>query len=181
MLKLQRWKKGNKRRNVFVDRDDKGKLISWHYQKGTKLSLTRARQIYSEYKTLKKVKGERIKKQKEVLTNFRTITRTIPTKAGKDGNLKRKNIAFSKPRGTFHQYVIEGKLNGQTIYVRSHKVGTREAKTSREAKEWAWETFLERISDESGAGYDADEGIKYLDDVTDLREGWVSYESLAKN
>lgn len=181
MLKLQRWKVGDKKRNVFVDRDSKGRLISWHYQKGTKLSLTRARQVYAEYKTLKKANGERIKKRKELLTNFRTITRTIPTHATKEGELKRKKIAFSKPSGTFHQYVIEGKINGQRIYVRSHKVGTREAKTSREAKEWAWETFLERISDESGGGYDADEGIKYLDDVTDLREGWVSYERIKTN
>lgn len=184
-FKVETWNKGTKKVRVFVLRK-KGKLISWSYVKGSKLTKQQAREILNEYGTLKTTKvkkkdektgkvvkeKQRIKKKRTKLTNF---TETVETVKSTIEN-RSKNPLIDKPKGKIVQYVVEGTYNKKTIVARSQKMGSPLAKDASQAKSEAWTSFLERLAKASGIDYDADEGAKIIDDVSNIREGWVRYD-----
>ena len=90
-------------------------------------------------------------------------------------NRNKKPIS-AKPKYKVTQYIVEARYKGKLVVGRSQRVGPDTlSKTAKEAKERAWTNFINRLADAAGFGYDEDEGIKQLDKITNLREGWVYY------
>ena len=117
--------------------------------------------------------------------------------SGRQGTVQHSNFIASgldkigdkpiaKPRGKA-SYFVSGEVvtkRGKRITVAgtSLKKGSVEGliRTSREAKEMAWEVFLRNLSAtlKGNEHYDADEGIKLIERgrVENIREGWVRYQ-----
>lgn len=170
-----------KGKRVFVARDDKGRLISWRRVAGSGLTKDQALQIFRENRTF----YQDIKRDKEYLTNLVEKRVSSPTSI----NQRDKKPILSKPDGITVQYFVSGYYNRHHIVVRSNKItGPAGITTGRQAKQQAWERFLEQLHwyatgmkmTEKGFKkfYDSDEGINYIDQVRNLREGWVYYDKI---
>lgn len=152
----------------WVARSDKNKIITRRRLKGSKLSKQRAIDLFSSNGTFHANRYKKVEKMKNV-TEVSTMKETSL-------NLRYKKPYSSQPKYKVTQYVIEAEYKGKTVAGRSQRVGKDTlSRTAKEAKERAWTNFINRLSEAAGFGYDEDEGIKLIDRVKNLREGWVYY------
>jgi len=160
------------RRYVYVAYDN-GKRTSFRYVKGSDLTLNEAKELYKENKTFKRdVKRTEFKKVVE-------IVKTREVKRSKDGKFDLRGRP-TEPKHIRAQYVVEGyvKKDKKSVCVVARSQSLTDGISKEEAKQKAWESFYEKVSETIyGNGvYDADEGIKHLNKITNLREGWVYYK-----
>jgi len=160
-VKVERWK--NKR--VYVARNEKGQLLSWRKVAGSKIKLSDAKRLFKRQRSFRKdVQVVRLKKVSEV-SELRT------------SSIKKKDSKplFAKPKKDA-QYVVSGYHGKKHIVARSFKIGsTTLVKSSQEAKNDAWSRFLMIVGEETMNLYDEDEGIKNIDKIKNIKEGWVYY------
>lgn len=154
--------------HYFVVRNKKGQIVTKRRQKGSDLTFDEARELYRRNKTFK----ENVKRQRTKLSN---VTEIVTTTQSSIQN--RKKPPIKAPSGNNIQYVVQGRYKGQNISARSQniKAGYALYKTEELAKEKAWENFLKLLAEREGLAYEADEGLKLIDKVTNIREGWVKY------
>lgn len=166
-IKTENWKG----ELYFVARDTNGRILAKQKRKGSNLTRLEAEDIFRKNNTFSKSAI----KQKSTLTNFTEII--VLNKSNL--NQRNKKPMGRRPRGENVLYQVSGMYKGQLITARSQKVGADYSlsKTSKDAKERAWESFLERIAQKGGLDYDADEGIKEISKVSNIREGWVTYNA----
>lgn len=167
MLKRENWKG----KYYFVVRDSKKRIRAKTYVKGwTKQS---AQSYYEDYKTFKKSsKGKPLKLDSDKLTNFTENTLLSNSNIGN----KDSRTIYKRPKGKKVQYVVQGVYKKSLVVARSPFIDGDRVNNAREAKEMAWDNFLKRLSKKAGfVDYDADEGVKVIDDVTNIKEGWVWY------
>ena len=157
-VKREKWG----RRYVYVVRV-KGKLQTWKNVRGSKQKLPTLRRIYKLNKTF----NPQIKLTKEKLTNVTLISKTKTSSID-----ERNKPAITTKPSKKAMYSVEGYINGERIVANSMTDSDIPAKRK---KRDAWESFLERVSQVSGGDYDADEGLKYINQVKNIREGWVYY------
>ncbi|NCC70893.1 hypothetical protein EOM09_04890 [bacterium] len=164
---IEKWTLKGKKIKVFVVRSEKGSLITWRKQAKSGLKKKEAQELYKTNKSFRR------DKQVQKLTNYNEITIL------KDSSLNNRNkkIITPKPytKTKIVQYVVQGYYNKVKITTRSQTIGQKFAKSSNQAKEEAWNNFLKLLSHQNGK-YDEDEGIKMMDKVTNIKEGWVYYE-----
>jgi hypothetical protein len=160
-IKVENWKG----KRVFTARDEKGRLISWRYYKNSGLNKKTASIIFKENKSFNRDKS--IQK----LSNVREIT---ILKSSNINSRQTKKLITPRPDKQA-QYIVQGYYMNKRIIARSQKVGSALSKTSQDAKEYAWNNFLLMLGQEATQNYDADEGIKEIDKVKGLKEGWVYY------
>jgi len=158
-VRVETWKG----KRYFVVRE-KGRIVTYRTYAGSKLTLSQIKEIYKKNNTLR----ENLKKT--VLQHVSEYVDTATTK--KDSYYSTKT---TKPRQNDAQYVVEGYYGTQHIVGRSHKLGTGFAKTKEQAKAEAWNNFLKALSYTLFSESDADEGLKNIDSVSGLREGWIWY------
>lgn len=161
LIKVENW---NKKGRYFVARDANGRFIESRRVKGSKLTKIQATEIYKQNKTF----YESIRK--ELLSKFSEYVNEQPTTIS-----ERTTRPSRRPKGTTVQYVVSGWYKKTKIAARSSAIGTPLIKTARQAKEDAWQRFLALLGEKAGVGYDEDEGIKLIDKVKNLKEGWVYY------
>lgn len=152
----------------WVVRDKKGRFVSKTKVKGSKLrTKTQASERIKEKGTFKR--GIKIKRQ--TLTNFieSTETRKAIEKSWKKPISTRPKKVSDKEAVMYH---VEGTYRGQRIYASSQKFGAKFARDYQQMKDRAWKNFFKRLDQVETGGYDADEGLKILDQVKNLREGW---------
>lgn len=167
-LKRENWNKNRR----WVARDSKGRFVSWTKEK---ISKARAEEIFNSNKTFKKTKtGKRIKREESKLSNFKEITEVSQSSI----NNRDERRIERQPKAPIVQYVVQGFYKGSLISARSQKIGSKLTKDKRKAKDRAWTSFLERIAQVSGFDYDADEGLKEIDNVSNIKEGWVYYRGI---
>lgn len=175
-IKRENWKG----RYVWTARDNKGILRSWGNVKNSKLTKQKAIEVYKEYKTFKTVKinGEKIRVKKESTKLTKLSENILVFKTTKESRNTNKT-PLRKPTGKVVQYIVQGDINNTTVYGRSQAIGEKFAGNSRSAKEEAWNNFIARLNvTVTGGASDEDEGLKYINDVTNLKEGWVTYRGV---
>ena len=153
-----------KHKRYFVARDDKGRFKGRRKYAGSRLNKESASKIFKKNKTFRKD----IKKHETLLTNVREITRVKDTTIDN----RYKPVKLKRPKGKTVMYQVSGYFNNKLIVANSQSSNEKDA---RGMKEEAWESFLERVSQAAGGQYDADEGLEHIGQVTNIREGWVSY------
>jgi len=144
---------------------ENGKIAAYTYEK---ISPLKAKQRFKEVGTLRKD----FQLKRTTLTNVKEI---VLLKSSSIQNRKKKLVSKRPDKNA--QYVVEGYYKGNYISARSQRIAASYSfiTTSQQAKEQAWSNFLARLSEVAGLEYDADEGIKEIDNVTNIREGWVYY------
>jgi hypothetical protein len=154
-LKVEIWK-GKK---VYVSRTDKGRIETWSYVKGSKLTKSKAAETLRENKTLNK----KVKKESVRLTNFTEITLTSDPKN-----------KIKKPTRNA-QFVCSCRFRGEIIAARSNKVGSPNTPDGRAAKIQAKNSLLSQLNEKIIGKYEAHEEILDRKEISDYREGWVYY------
>jgi hypothetical protein len=167
-------RKGSKNIYEYVVRDINGRFIARLAVKGSGINLATAKKIYDKNKTLTKSKDgkEWVSRSKQSFTNVNSYTNTVSS-SYKD---RKGKLLIDRPIATVVQYQVSGIYKG-TLYRRhSDKLS---GERSRFARDQAWERFLELISSlgTNRQISDESEGLKYIDEVTDIREGWVYYKA----
>jgi len=164
-LKVENW---NGKR-VFVVRDNKGRIESRLKYAGSKLTKEQAKQRFKENNTLKKG----VKKTINKLSNFTEISEL--RKSSEKGRLTRKTGRV--PKAEIIQYMVSGYYKKQRIDARSKKISSYLKNQRQTAKKEAWNNFLKRVHKEIlNDGYDSDEGLKLIDKIRNIQEGWVYYK-----
>ena len=160
-------------RKYFVKRDNKGRFELIRKVAGSGLKLSDIKQLYKERRTFRRDK--KITK----LTHLKEIVIEKPTSIS---NMDKK-IITPKPVSKLKivQYYVSGYYKNEYIIARSQKIGREFAKTSSMAKKAAWNNFLMLVSQAINHKYDADDGLKEIKKITNLKEGWVYYESIKKD
>jgi len=164
LLKRETWN----HKHVWVVRSS-GKIQTWRFYKGSRLTKSKAQELYKNNFTLHEDKFKKTTK----LTNFNEISTVTSTTIANRGN----NLISSPPSGKVIQYVVEGLYKGVVVSARSARVGSKLVNNHNQAKEDAWDNFLGLLSYKAFNVSDEAEGIKVLGKVTNLREGWVVYRS----
>ena len=193
---IRTWKdfKTKKPTKYYVAVNHIGNVISRRKISSAKMNFQNAIETHKKTGTFFTNKYHKVTKLgfNHTKENFSESIKTSSTTIEKRHLPVRKTI----PKGTISQYVVEGDLtytkkfsNGHSskvterICARSQNIRNKDAdyNTTQEAKQRAWESFFERIhfiSNGSVLGnYDADEGLKIAEkNVSNIREGWVSYQ-----
>lgn len=156
----------NKKR-VFVIRNDKGRIVTWRYVKGSRLTKQHAIEIYKKNKTFYE--------DREKLSNVSIQSRLDQTK----GLIENKTFVWGDytrnlwRKGTI-VYVVAGDViidgRPKRIYASSGQDGTKEQRVER-----ARRNFALLVSQAVLGQYDEDEGNKALIDVQNIQEGWERY------
>lgn len=160
-VKREKWKsKGF----VYTVRDN-GKLISW--KKSAKgFTLLKAQTIYKQNRSFQEnITKTRLRNVSEYVVKVKSVGNYYTGSPGKSRRIPKES-----------QYFVSGMFKGREITARSYKIGTGPVQTRQDAYKNAWESFLMRLSQESGGKYDEDEGYAKLGKVKDIREGWVYYK-----
>ena len=138
-------------------------------------SLQEARNIYKKTGTFY---TDRFKSDTK-LTNVTEVSETRPSQfvtsvTEKQSTLRQLQKPTPKPRQAINPaYVVEGLYEGRTIASRSL---TRSAyQSDEEARNDAWDNFLRGVATTIGQSSDAEEGIRLLSKIRDVKEGWVYY------
>lgn len=142
---------------VYVARNN-GKLITYIKQKNTKLRKTQLQERFKLQNTFKS--GVRI--QRERLTNVIEVRETTQSSAD------RKRVTPIKQPRKQALYEVSGTIGNKLIVARSSYEDTNKRDT-------AWESFFERVAQSQGDEYSADDGMKYINKIRNIREGWVYY------
>jgi len=147
------------------------KIVSWKYVKGSDLrTLSEVKTRYQDKSTLQK--------DTKKYTNIKTVERLKETKLI-NGKYPQKTIR--KPRAKKIQYQVSGYIGKNHIVGRSQILGSTFASSTEEARDEAWKNFFMQVGDITKNHYSADEGIKQINKVTNLKEGWVVYSDIKKN
>lgn len=147
---------------VYVARE-KGKVVCHVKAQGSNTNLKQLEEKYKEYGSFNTdYKTTRLKLSKV------TLISQVKETTLKD---KDKGVFKSPPRRRA-MYSVEGEINGYLIVANSQ---IDEDITPREKKSNAWKSFLMRVDEYMTGGYDENEGLKYVDSVHNLKEGWVYY------
>lgn len=167
---------------VFVARDNKGRLISWRKQKGSRLTVSQAKEIYRETGSFFTTKFKGSQALTNLSENYKAVSTSIEQKD--------KAPRLKEPSGIVVQYYVEGYYGKSYIVARSNKMYSPGINTATKAKQQAWNSFLAILGwyatgkQVTAKGvklnYDADEGINYIEEVTRLKEGWVYYKPLKR-
>lgn len=163
-VSIEKWRLADGRTvEMAVARVD-GKIRSRRPVKGSGIrSEQEFKRIFTENRTLYE---DRIR-----LSNVMEYRRTSPVRRDLD-----KPVSEAPENEA--QYEVSGVVRGRRIIRRSPKLGSPSARTAEEARAYAYESFYKELGSVLGTKYDADEGLKYADQVTDIREGWVYYKGL---
>lgn len=137
--------------------------------------VIRARRPIKDYESVTVDDLKRVYNSNNTLfENRRRLTNFYETHDLVDVKRDRKSPVSRPPRDTA-QYLVSGVVRGRIIERRSHKLGTPLASSPEKAREYAWNSFLKQLGAIMGDSYSADEGSKFLDSVTNVKEGWVYY------
>jgi hypothetical protein len=158
---VENWK-GKK---VYVERDFKGRIVSYTQVNDSKLTKQQAQERLKEKGTLKKNENKIVTK----MTNFNEIV------VYGDNARKPPRRELSRKKA---QYVCECDYNGEHIVARSFIIGTNNINNTREAKQQARNKLTSRLSAEINDIYAPDMSLIDIKPVTNYREGWVYYESI---
>jgi len=150
-------------------RRDNGKLEEKRLVKGSGLKISDIRQLYKQNKTFYP------DRKAIIMANFKEITYLQDSKA--ENRISKKPVVENPRYRKLVQYVVQGYYKTKLITARSTVIGKKDIRTFRDARDDAWKNFLGRLSNtvHGGVGSDADEGLLYIDKVTDIKEGWVRY------
>ena len=190
MAKREHWGK----RYVWVAREN-GKITSWRNVRGSKLNKTSANKLYDDNKTFhRNIKRETHTNPKTKVREtflYRDVkVKNIP-KINKDEsdeqfNHREKTYFDRYKKGTPEhigkkrtlQYQVSGDFGYHRIIARSQNIYSDDShyNTRKQAKEEAWSSFWEKISQANAGDYDENEGIKLADSVHNIQEGWVYYD-----
>ena len=147
------------------------KIVSWQYVKGSDLkSLSEVKERFDDKSTLQK--------DTKKYTNIQTKERLHDTKLI-NGKFPEKTIR--KPRAKKIQYQVSGYIDKNLIVGRSQILGLTFASSPEEARKEAWNNFFMQVGDITKNHYNADEGMKQINKVKNLQEGWVVYSDIKKN
>jgi len=163
-VKIESWTLSDGKTIRMAVARDNGRIKSRRPVQGSGISSDQEfKSIYSRNKTLYE---DRVR-----LSNVIERVRTSPV---------RKNLdkPANPPPENEAQYVVSGVVNGRRISRRSPKLGSPSARSAQEAREYAYNNFYKEVGVILGDGYDANEGFKYQDKVTGLKEGWVYYQDI---
>lgn len=167
-IEYKRAKVGNRYR-WEVRRNNK--IISWQYVKGSDLrTLQDVKERYEDKSTLK----PRTKRY----TNVQTEERLKDTKLI-NGKLPEK--IPRKPRAKKIQYQVSGYIDKVHIVGRSQILGSAFAQDVNQARNEAWQNFFKQVGENQRNHYSVDEGMKHIDKIRNLQEGWVIYNEIKKN
>ncbi len=152
----------------YVARDEKGRILTSLKQKTSKYDIEQLKEIFKKNKTF----NPEIKASRETLKNVALKSSfkqtTLSNRNSSPISRKPKQTAMYNVRG----YV---KIGGSKSFEISANSMSDSDISAREKKAQAWESFLERLSEVNGGEYDADEGTKYINKVSGLKEGWVYF------
>jgi len=166
-VKIEKYR--NKR--YYTARTLIGKIASRILVKGSEINLDSARVRMEQNGTLRK--GQ--KAERTDLTNFKEYTITKKSSLenrNKPVKLKKPPIDRKSGKKQILMYQVRGYI-GKTLIVANSMANSN--RPAREMKEEAWDNFEKLVTKHYTKGYDSDEGLKYLDNVTNIREGWVKY------
>jgi hypothetical protein len=176
LVTIRRERRG--KRFFVVVRDDDNNVLSSRRWSQTRFNLAFAREKFRLQGSLQDgVSVNRKLSKLDEFTQMKAVTRK------KDGTFGRRRL--SKPpraaqddRGRMIvQYQVTGTFRGVRITGRSSKLGTPLSKTPDDARERAYKNFFARIGNlaQGQIGYDSDTGMKFIDEVKNVVEGWVYY------
>jgi len=157
-------------RNYFLA-TDKGKYVTRRKQKGSKLSLENAKNIFRQNQTF--IEGRKATRVK--LTNVTEFTKSQTITR----NEKKRPLITTGKNKHNSQITLSAKLrDGTVIHARSSQIKGRKTQTA--IKE-ATVSLFERIDQHFNQGsYDATEGLKRVNEVLSLTQGYVYYKDLNK-
>lgn len=166
-IKVETWRfKGSVRgRRIFVARDNKGRLIETRPYAGSGLTKREASGLFKRNRTFfENVEKRRLENVTEVVSLF-------------DSSLsaRAREGVISRPPRRNAQYVIVGYYGSKRVYARSLKLGTPLCETPSQCKSYAWRKFLYNLGNTVSGNYDSNEGLRLLDRVRSVQEGWVYY------
>ena len=161
VIKRENWKG----KYIYVARE-KGRIITKQRVKGSKFKTKQLKDIFQQQGSF----STKFKVKRQKLTNVELIERTKKTTIEQ----RNKKIPIKTPSNNA-MYSVSGYVNGNLIVANSMKDSYL---TPSQKRKNAWKSFLERLSNLTTGEYDADEGLKQIGRVRNLREGWVYYSKI---
>jgi len=172
-INIETWKNGKR----YIVAREKGRLIQVRKQSGSNIKTKRqAMELFKKNNSFHKdLVRERLTKTtvnyklKKVNINFQGTEQQFSEELTK----WKKSKPIYKPKYS-SMYLVQGIYNGKRISATSHKIGTADVRNKDDARNDAWLNFLRLLSKNYNSEmYDAGEGIKQLDKVSNIQEGWV--------
>jgi hypothetical protein len=170
LVSIRRERRGKRYFNVA--RDDEGKVLSTRLWRKD-FRLKDARRKFRNDNTFKK----NISILTEGFTRVDEITDTRAVSFGTRARIRKipRQAQINKRGLANAQWVVIGFLNKKKIAARSSTIGFPGTETVEKARNQAWESFLARLAEAAGLGYDPEDGALVLENVKGLREGFVYY------
>jgi hypothetical protein len=159
-----------KKVRYFVQRDNKGHILEKRAVKGSKLNLNEAREIYKHNKTFYSDR-KRIK-----LTNVSQYIYSRDSSL-QERSSKPMNTPTGKGKKCYYVSgtISTGKFKRITITRTSLHLGLPTCETPQKCKEDAWRRFIRGLGTLGGIGSDYDEGMRLIDKVKNIEEGWTRW------